>query len=92
MLVALLLVVYIGAIGVAAAVLLVAIEAFEPNLGAQGSHHGCGRCSSVEPVARLRCLIVSLDPLGALSVPRASLVPNPHSNSLRVRLFGNTRV
>ena len=31
MLVALLLVVYIGAIGVAAAVLLVAIEAFEPN-------------------------------------------------------------
>ena len=31
MLVALLLVVYIGAIGVAAGVLLVAIEAFEPN-------------------------------------------------------------
>jgi hypothetical protein len=65
MLLALRLVVYIAAIGVAAGALLVAIEALEPNpsvgLGAQGSHHGCGRRSGVEPVALLRCLIVHLD-------------------------------
>ena len=29
--------------------------------GAQGSHRRRGRCSGVEPVAQLRCLIVSLD-------------------------------
>jgi hypothetical protein len=82
MLLALLLVVYIGAIGVAAGVLLVAIEPTVGWPGCSGFSSWVRPLSGVEPVAQLRCLIVSLATVDDTTIDPARSTTMAHRKSL----------